>query len=143
MLLGGEESGGIAIKGHIPERDGIWMGLTIWEFMARSGKTLDELIDEVYAIVGPFSYDRDDLHISEALKQEVLEKCRSNAFDRFGDLEVRSVETIDGFKFHFDDEQWLMIGASGTEPVLRCYAESRTLEGARKILDACRKAIGA
>ena len=143
VLLGGEESGGIAIKGHIPERDGIWMGLTIWEFMARSGKTLDELIDEVYAIVGPFSYDRDDLHISEALKQEVLEKCRGNAFDRFGDLEVRSVETIDGFKFHFDDEQWLMIRASGTEPVLRCYAESRTLEGARKILDACRKAIGA
>ncbi|MEZ4758944.1 MAG: hypothetical protein R2810_04040 [Flavobacteriales bacterium] len=66
---------------------------------AQRHKTLDELIDGVYAIVGPFSYDRDDLHISEALKQEVLEeKCRSNAFDRFGDLEVRSVETIDGFQ---------------------------------------------
>ncbi|HRO99645.1 MAG TPA: phosphoglucomutase/phosphomannomutase family protein, partial [Flavobacteriales bacterium] len=75
VLLGGEESGGIAIKGHIPERDGIWMGLTIWEFMAKSGKTLDELIQEVYDIVGPFAYDRNDLHINEALKQEVLRNC--------------------------------------------------------------------
>jgi phosphomannomutase len=75
VLLGGEESGGIAIKGHIPERDGIWMGLTIWEFMAKSGKSLDDLIAEVYAIVGPFKYERNDLHISEALKQQVLKAC--------------------------------------------------------------------
>lgn len=143
VLLGGEESGGIAIKGHIPERDGIWMGLTIWEFMAKSGKTLDELIAEVYAIVGPFAYDRNDLHISEALKQEVLKRCAENAFTRFGDLEVRRVETIDGYKYHFDGEQWLMIRASGTEPVLRCYAESSTMAGAQAILAACKQAIGA
>ncbi|MFN3874901.1 MAG: phosphoglucomutase/phosphomannomutase family protein [Flavobacteriales bacterium] len=143
VLLGGEESGGIAIKGHIPERDGIWMGLTIWEFMAKSGKTLDELIAEVYAIVGPFAYDRNDLHISEALKQQVLKKCAENAFTRFGDLEVRRVETIDGYKYHFDAEQWLMIRASGTEPVLRCYAESSTMAGAQAILAACKQAIGA
>jgi phosphomannomutase len=143
VLLGGEESGGIAIKGHIPERDGIWMGLTLWEFMAKSGKSLDELIEEVYAIVGPFKYDRNDLHISESLKQDVLKKCRENAFTRFGDLEVRRVETIDGWKYHFDRDQWLMIRASGTEPVLRTYAESDTLEHARRILGACREAIGA
>ena len=143
VLLGGEESGGIAIKGHIPERDGIWMGLTIWEFMAKSGKTLEQLIEEVYAIVGPFSYDRSDLHITEALKNEVLEKCKANAFDRFGDLEVRSTETIDGFKYHFDNDQWLMIRASGTEPVLRTYAESSSLAKAHEILAACKKAIGA
>lgn len=143
VLLGGEESGGIAIKGHIPERDGIWMGLTIWEFMAKSGKKLDELVQEVYDIVGPFSYDRNDLHISEALKQDVLKKCANNAFTRFGDLEVRRVETIDGWKYHFDGEQWLMIRASGTEPVLRTYAESGTLAGARAILAACKTAIGA
>lgn len=143
ILVGGEESGGIAIKGHIPERDGIWMGLTIWEFMAKSGKTLDELIQEVYAIVGPFAYERNDLHISEALKQQVLRNCESKAYTRFGDLEVRSLETIDGYKYHFDGEQWLMIRASGTEPVLRCYAESATMEGARAILAACQRAIGA
>lgn len=143
VLLGGEESGGIAIKGHIPERDGIWMGLTIWEFMAKSGKTLDELIAEVYAIVGAFAYDRNDLHISEDLKQQVLKACADNAYTRFGDLDVRRVETIDGYKYHFDQEQWLMIRASGTEPVLRCYAESATMSGARAILEACKRAIGA
>ncbi len=143
VLLGGEESGGIAIKGHIPERDGIWMGLTIWEFMAKSGKTLDELIAEVYAIVGPFAYERNDLHISEALKQEVLNACRSGRYTKFGALDVRSIETIDGFKFHFDKEQWLMIRASGTEPVLRCYAESDTLDNARKVLQDCQRTIGA
>ena len=143
VLLGGEESGGIAIKGHIPERDGIWMGLTIWEFMAKSGKSLDDLINEVYSIVGPFKNERNDLHISEALKQEVLSKCKAGAFDSFGDYTVRRVETIDGFKFHFDNDQWLMIRASGTEPVLRCYAESDTLENARRILAACQRTIGA
>lgn len=143
VLLGGEESGGIAIKGHIPERDGIWMGLTIWEFMAKSGKGLDELIEEVYAIVGPFAYERNDLHISESLKQEVLKACKEDRYKAFGGYEVRRVETIDGYKFHFDNEQWLMIRASGTEPVLRCYAESDSLANARKILEACKATIGA
>ncbi len=143
VLLGGEESGGIAIKGHIPERDGIWMGLTIWEYMARSGKTLDELIQEVYEIVGPFSYERNDLHISEKLKQKVLAECESGAYKHFDGFEVRRVETIDGHKFYFDNDQWLMIRASGTEPVLRCYAESDSLDNARKILKACQSTIGA
>jgi len=143
VLLGGEESGGIAIKGHIPERDGIWMGLTIWEFMAKSGKTLEQLIDEVYSIVGPFKYERSDLHISEALKQQVLADCTSDKNKSFGSYAVRRLETIDGWKYHFDNDQWLMIRASGTEPVLRTYAESDTLENARKILSACKETIGA
>ncbi|MEO8590379.1 MAG: phosphoglucomutase/phosphomannomutase family protein [Flavobacteriales bacterium] len=143
VLLGGEESGGIAIKGHIPERDGIWMGLTIWEFMAKSGKTLDQLIQEVYAITGPMSYERNDLHISGSLKQDVLKACEEGRYTRFGDFEVRRTETLDGFKYFFDNDQWLMIRASGTEPVLRCYAESDTMENARKILAACQRTIGA
>lgn len=143
VLLGGEESGGIAIKGHIPERDGIWMGLTIWEFMAKSGKTLDGLIQEIYDIVGAFAYERADLHISESLKQEVLKACAEGRYKRFGGLEVRTLEDLDGYKFLFDDEQWLMIRASGTEPVLRCYAGSSTPERARALLDACRAVIGA
>ena len=143
VLLGGEESGGIAIKGHIPERDGIWMGLTIWEFMAKSGKSLDDLIAEVYEIVGPFKYERNDLHISEDLKQEVLKACEGGRYKAFGDYVVNSVETIDGYKFHMDKDQWMMIRASGTEPVLRCYAESDTLENARKILEVTQRTIGA
>lgn len=143
VLIGGEESGGIAIKGHIPERDGIWMGLTIWEFMAKSGRSLEDLIEEVYGIVGKFSYNRNDLHISEELKQEVMENCKAGKFTSFGDLTVRDVEDIDGYKFYFDNDQWLMIRPSGTEPVLRTYAESDSLENANKILAACKQTIGA
>ena len=73
VLVGGEESGGIAIKGHIPERDGIWMGLTIWEFMAKTNKTLKQLIQEVYDITGTFWFERNDLYIDEATKNKVLE----------------------------------------------------------------------
>lgn len=134
VLLGGEESGGIAVKGHIPERDGIWMGLIIWEFMAKSGKTLDELIEEVYEIVGEFKFERNDLHITEELKQKIIANCKEDKYKSFGDYNVREVKTIDGFKYFFDDERWVMIRPSGTEPVLRTYAEAPTLEEVRKIL---------
>jgi phosphomannomutase len=134
VLVGGEESGGIATKGHIPERDGIWMGLIIWEFMAKSGKSLDDLIDEVYEIVGPFKFERNDLHISEELKHKVIENCKNDVYKNFGEYKVREVGTIDGFKYFFDDDRWVMIRPSGTEPVLRTYAEAPTLEEVRKIL---------
>lgn len=134
VLVGGEESGGIATKGHIPERDGIWMGLIIWEFMAKSGKSLDDLIDEVYEIVGPFKFERNDLHISEELKHKVIENCKNDFYKNFGEYKVREVGTIDGFKYFFDDDRWVMIRPSGTEPVLRTYAEAPTLEEVRKIL---------
>ena len=75
--------------------------------------------------------------------QKQLQPSKVIPYKKIGDLEVRSVETIDGFKFHFDNDQWLMIRASGTEPVLRCYAESDTLENARAILAACQRTIGA
>ncbi len=143
VLLGGEESGGIAIKGHIPERDGIWMGLTIWEFMAKSGKSLNDLVQEVYAITGPFAYERDDLHITEAIKQKVLKACEADEYKSFGSYQVRKLDTLDGFKYFFDNEEWLMIRASGTEPVLRLYAGGATMDDAQKILAACRATIGA
>jgi phosphomannomutase len=141
VLLGGEESGGIAIKGHIPERDGIWMGLTIWEFMAKSGKTLEQLIQEVYEITGPFAFERSDLHIKEELKQSILNKCLNNEFKQFGNYKVQRVEDLDGWKYFFNDNEWLMIRASGTEPVLRTYAESSTKEEALKILEAAKKTL--
>lgn len=134
VLLGGEESGGIAVKGHIPERDGIWMGLIIWEFMAKSGKTLDQLIDEVYEIVGEFKFERNDLHITEELKQSIIANCKADNYKSFGSYNVAELKTIDGFKYFFDDERWVMIRPSGTEPVLRTYAEAPTLEEVRQIL---------
>jgi len=128
VLLGGEESGGIAVKGHIPERDGIWMGLIIWEFMAKSGKSLEELIDEVYAIVGPFKYERCDLHLDNAKKEAVMARCQADGFTSFAGKPVVKLETTDGFKYHFEGGEWLMIRASGTEPVLRIYAEAESRE---------------
>ncbi len=141
VLIGGEESGGIAVKGHIPERDGVWMGLIIWEFMAKSGKTLDELIEEVYALVGSFKFERNDLHITETLKQNIIQNCQKDNYKNFGRFQVRNVETLDGFKYFFDDERWLMIRPSGTEPVLRTYAEAPTMDEVREILAATEKAI--
>ena len=141
VLIGGEESGGIATKGHIPERDGIWMGLIIWEFMAKSGKTLDDLIDEVYAIVGGFKFERNDLHITEELKKKIIAKCEAQEYTEFGDYKIKDLQTIDGFKYFFDDDSWLMIRPSGTEPVLRTYAEAPTLEEVRVILEQTEKAI--
>lgn len=141
VLLGGEESGGIAIKGHIPERDGIWIGLTLFEFMARSGKTLEELIDEVYEITGSFSFERIDLHLTEAVKDRIVENCKKNAYSAFGPYKIERLETIDGWKYHFGNDEWLMIRASGTEPVLRTYAESSSRKKALEILNTAGKIL--
>jgi len=141
VLIGGEESGGIAIKGHIPERDGVWIGLVIWEFMAKSGKSLNELIEEIYSIVGPFAVERYDLHIDEELKRKIVDRCANNPYSAFGSYNVESIETIDGYKFHLGNEEWVMIRPSGTEPVLRVYAESSSKKGAFAILDATKESI--
>jgi phosphomannomutase len=143
VLLGGEESGGIAIKGHIPERDGIWIGFVIWEFMAKSGKKLPDLIKEVYDIVGPFSFERSDLHLREDVKQRIVENTAKGSYNSFGKYKVKRIEDLDGYKYFFDDEnkEWLLIRASGTEPVLRTYAESSTREGAFAILKAAEETL--
>ena len=141
VLLGGEESGGIAIKGHIPERDGIWMGLTIWEYMVKSGKTLDQLIEEVYKIVGAFKFERSDMHLKEEVKVAIVENCKNDKYKAFGSYKVARIETIDGWKYFFDNGDWLMIRASGTEPVLRNYAEAETTEKAFAILKAAEKEL--
>ena len=141
VLLGGEESGGIAIKGHIPERDGIWMGLTIWEYMVKSGKSLDQLIQEVYSIVGEFKFERSDMHLKEEVKKTIVENCSNNTYTSFGPYKVQRLETIDGWKYFFDNDEWLMIRASGTEPVLRNYAEAATTQKAFAILKAAEKTL--
>ncbi len=124
VLVGGEESGGISIGGNIPERDGIWMGLTIWQYMAESGKSIRELIEEIYKITGSFAYARQDLKIDRELKTRVIRKCKEGGFTHFGEFKVLKVETLDGWKYFFNDSEWFMIRPSGTEPLLRTYAEA-------------------
>jgi phosphomannomutase len=141
VLLGGEESGGIAIKGHIPERDGIWMGLTLWEFMAKSKKSLDELIQEVYAITGPFHFDRLDLHITEEQKVKVLKACEQSAYSAFGTYKVSHCDNLDGYKFFINTSTWIMIRASGTEPILRIYAEGQNVNEVNAMLEAAKQTV--
>jgi len=126
VLVGGEESGGIAIAGHIPERDGIWNGMAIWQWMIESEKTIEELIQEVYDITGSFAYKRNDLKITDKLKNKVIDYCKNNTIGKFEQENVLRLETLDGFKYFLNEDEWIMIRPSGTEPVLRTYAEGKT-----------------
>jgi phosphomannomutase len=140
-LLGGEESGGIAVSTHIPERDGIWMGLIIWEYMAKAGKSIDELIQEIYDMIGSFAMDRYDLRMPEEKKLSIIEKCKKGDYASFGEYDVNGRETIDGYKFVLSDDSWVMIRPSGTEPLLRVYAQAATAEETTAILDATKATI--
>ncbi len=141
VLVGGEESGGLAVKGHIPERDGVWIGLLILEFMAKTGKTLKELVQLVYDEVGTFAFDRDDLHITQSQKEDVLYKCHGDQYLSFGPYTITRTEKLDGFKYYLSNNTWIMIRPSGTEPVLRVYCEASDRTIARTTLDAVKKEL--
>ena len=115
----------------------------IWEFMAKSGKSLRELIQEVYDVVGEFAFERNDLRIAQSLKEEIVAKCQAGKYDHFGKYQVTRIDDMDGWKYWLSDHEWVMIRPSGTEPVLRTYAEARTRKDALAILEACRAEIGA
>jgi phosphomannomutase len=142
VLVGGEESGGIAVKGHIPERDGIYDGLLLYEFMTETGKTLKELIKEVYDVVGPFVYERADLHIDNTLKENIITTARANGYSVFGKYGFDRTENIDGMKYHLKNGGWMMLRASGTEPLLRIYAEGNSKEETFDILQEVKTALG-
>ncbi len=141
VLVGGEESGGLAIKGHIPERDGVWIGLTIMEFMAKTGKSINELISEIYAKVGSFKFDRDDLHIEDSKKWAIIDNAKTGKIKEIGGKEVLRTEDVDGYKFFLSDNQWVMVRPSGTEPVLRVYAQDENDDKVRKLLDEAHVAL--
>ena len=136
VLIGGEESGGISIKGHIPEGDGVLMGLLLTEIVAASGAPLHELVADLQADVGPAHYARRDIPLRSPVgKKEMVARLTSDAPDSLGGEKLVEVETLDGVKYLLADDSWLLIRPSGTEPVLRVYAEARSPESVQSLLE--------
>ncbi len=135
VLIGGEESGGISFLGHIPEGDGILMGLLLTEIVAESGGTLSELVDGLLHDVGPAFYARTDLRLNHPVaKQQMADRLLSEAPTEIGGEKVNEVSSLDGVKYIFADDSWLLIRPSGTEPVLRVYAEGRSQDMVQALL---------
>ena len=145
ILIGGEESGGIGISRHLPERDGLLNSLLVANVMADEGKTLGELVAALQAEFGEHQYGRIDMHIDEELKQSAIVRAKAGVTEIAG-MKVLRVETLDGIKFFLENadcagmknaaETWLLLRASGTEPLLRVYCESCSQDAVGKILQA-------
>ncbi len=137
VLLGGEESGGIAAQGHIPDRDGLYIGLLVLQMMAQRGKKLSELVKELHDEFGAQAYRRIDFRTSVAAKEDILDRLeQGRGPEAIAGSPVLRVDPFDGFK-HYVEGGWLLVRPSGTEPLLRVYAEAETPERAQAlILDA-------
>ncbi len=136
VLMGGEESGSIALATHIPERDGIWVALTILQYMHDTGKSIRELLDEAEKLTGPFACERVDFPMSQEEIRAIMKRCREGYFENFGPFRVTHTLEFDGYKYFFNDQEWLMIRPSGTEQVLRLYAEGKDRERMENIFKA-------
>jgi alpha-D-glucose phosphate-specific phosphoglucomutase len=135
VLIGGEESGGLSIQGHIPEGDGILMGLLLLEIMADAKVPLHELIADIQQVAGPACYQRMDLRLRHpVVKSEMVARLVDGAPSDIGGLAVGKVDSLDGVKYRLENDSWLLIRPSGTEPVLRVYAEAPTSEGVKALL---------
>lgn len=127
VLIGGEESGGISFKGHIPEGDGALMGLLLVELVASSKASLHELVTDLLLDVGPAHYQRTDLRLSRPVtKDKMTAQLLDETPPTIGGESVVEVQSTDGVKYILADDSWLLIRPSGTEPVLRVYAEGRS-----------------
>jgi phosphomannomutase len=136
ILMGGEESGGLGVKGHIPERDGILLGLLLLEAVAVSGKGLRQLLNETMDEIGHFFYRRIDRRIENAAKERLVESLKSQPPEEIDGRRVAATNFSDGFKFIFENGDWLLIRPSGTEPVLRLYSEAASAEQVDRLLRA-------
>lgn len=135
VLIGGEESGGISIAGHIPEGDGVLMGLLLAEVVARQGGDVSAVIDRLMARIGTFVYDRRDYQTQPFSKSELVRRLVESAPAALADQPLSGLNTRDGVKYLLADDSWLLIRPSGTEPVLRVYAEARTTPAVQALLD--------
>ncbi len=141
VLVGGEESGGMAVKGHIPERDGVYIGLLVVEMMVKRGKKLSELVEELFDEFGPHYAPRLDVRTTNEKKEAVLEKLAQGGLTEINGQKVTRLDTLDGFK-HITPEGWLLVRPSGTEPVLRVYAEADSMEKADAMIHDAARQLG-
>jgi phosphomannomutase len=141
-LMGGEESGGYAFRGHIPERDGILSGLYLLDFMARTGKDLAELLEDLYRLVGPHHFDRLDVPFDPERRDFVQDRVAQARPGSLAGLGVTGVDTLDGFRFSLEGGSWSIVRFSGTEPLVRIYAESPTPALVQGLLASTRELAG-
>lgn len=142
-LFGGEESGGYGFRGHVLERDGILAGLYLLNMMGAMGKRPSELVDYLYSKVGPHHYHRLDIHFPPEERQRITQRMTEARPHILSGTTVRQKDTIDGFRFLLEDESWLLIRFSGTEPLMRIYAESSTPARVQDLLQAGKELAGA
>ncbi len=141
ILVGAEESGGIGVRGHLPERDGILNSLLFLEAIVASGRKPTELVREMHREFGEFYFGRRDLHTEVARGQELVARLAAHPPGEFEGHAVSSVETLDGTKLIFKDESWILFRQSGTEPVLRIYSEATSTAKMEGLLEhGCRLA---
>ncbi len=143
VLIGGEESGGIGITGYIPERDGVAMGLMLLEALAMSGRSIEQLLQDVWSITGERRYDRIDVHLPREAMPAAYELIASTQAGSIAGEAVARIDRLDGVKFELPSESWLLLRASGTEPVVRIYAEAPSRERVQELLAAGRNLFGA
>jgi phosphomannomutase len=135
-MIGGEESGGFAFRGHMPERDGILAGLFLLDFMNQMGKSPSQLIDFLFSKVGPHYYDRIDTPFPPERNQEVRDRIKNQNPATIAGFKVLDINTTDGFKYDLDDGGWMLIRFSGTEPIIRIYTETTRQDKVQEILQA-------
>jgi alpha-D-glucose phosphate-specific phosphoglucomutase len=141
-IIGGEESGGYGFRGHMPERDGILAGIYFLDFMLQTGKTPSQLLDYLYSKVGPHYYNRRDFSFPEDQRRTITKRVSDNLPRSIGGVKVAKVDKTDGFHLTLADTSWLLIRFSGTEPVLRIYAESDSLARVEKLLETGKELAG-
>ena len=141
-LIGGEESGGFGFRGHVPERDGVLSALYVLDALARTGWTMSGMVSRLYEAVGPHHYDRLDLAFPAVRRADVLGRVAAGQPSELAGMAVTDISTRDGSRFTLEDGSWLLIRFSGTEPLMRIYAESRSMERVQKIIGAGRDLTG-
>jgi len=141
-LIGGEESGGYGFRGHIPERDGILAGLYFLDFMVRTGKRPSQLLEYLYSKVGPHYYQRADVEFPEEERENITRRLKDSPPRSLDEVGVVKVDTADGFRFTLADGSWLLIRFSGTEPLLRIYAETDSPARAGRLLEMGKELAG-